>query len=269
MDIEGLVGGSDRGLRVEATVDRAEDEGAERVDAAGVVDEIDRDLRAQGTAERAENEKAYLKSDLVHYGVRVPVVRSVVKAALRRHPVAHRDEFVALAEALWVEPVHERRLAAAELLALRAGEVLDVADTDLVERLVRESRTWALVDALAPKVMGPLVQRYPETYPVLDRWAEDDDFWVRRAALLALLVPLRNGAGDFERFSRYADAMLDDKQFFVRKAIGWVLRDTGKKRPDLVFEWLLPRASRASGVTLREALKPLSAEQQAALRAAR
>ena len=79
---------------------------------------------------------------------------------------------------------------------------------------------------------------------------------------------MRRGGGDFERFSRYADAMLDEKEFFIRKAIGWVLRDTGKKRPDLVYDWILPRAHRASGVTLREALKPLSDEQRDAVRAA-
>ncbi len=59
--------------------------------------------------------------------------------------------------------------------------------------------------------------------------------------------------------------MLGEKEFFIRKAIGWVLRDTGRKRPDLVFAWLLPRAERASGVTLREAVKPLRPEQRDAL----
>lgn len=73
----------------------------------------------------------------------------------------------------------------------------------------------------------------------------------------------------FERFSRYADAMLDDSEFFIRKAIGWVLRDTAKKRPDLVYRWLLPRSSRASGVTIREAVKPLSIPQREAVLAAR
>jgi 3-methyladenine DNA glycosylase AlkD len=55
--------------------------------------------------------------------------------------------------------------------------------------------------------------------------------------------------------------MLDEREFFIRKAIGWVLRDTSRRRPDLVYAWLLPRAGRASGVTLREALKYLSPEQ--------
>jgi 3-methyladenine DNA glycosylase AlkD len=60
----------------------------------------------------------------------------------------------------------------------------------------------------------------------------------------------------------YADAMLDEKEFFIRKAIGWVLRDVSKRRPDEVYRWLSPRAKRASAVTIREAVKYLSAEQR-------
>ena len=87
--------------------------------------------------------------------------------------------------------------------------------------------------------------------------------------MLALLLPLRRGEGDFDRFSRYADAMLDEKEFFIRKAIGWILRETAKKRPAMVYEWLLPRAARAPGVTVREAVKPLSDQQRASILAAR
>ena len=229
---------------------------------------IDAELQAGGSAQRAARERAYLKSSLRHYGTSVPSVRAIAKAMARRYPGMTHDQLIALVEALWAVPVHERRVACVELLVLRLDQ-LGPADVVLLERLLRESRTWALVDGLAASVMGGLVDRYPELTTVLDRWAVDDDFWLRRSALLALLVPLRQGRGDFDRFGRYADAMLDEREFFIRKAIGWVLRDTGRKRPDLVFDWLLPRAARASGVTIREALKPLSATQRAASEGAR
>jgi 3-methyladenine DNA glycosylase AlkD len=151
-------------------------------------------------------------------------------------------------------------MAAVELISLR-GDLLELRDARLVEKMMREAKTWALVDGLATTVAGGLVIRFPAMDKVLDRWAEDRDFWVRRAALLALLKPLREGAGDFKRFGRYADSMLDEKEFFIRKAIGWVLRETSKKQPPLVYEWLLPRAGRASGLTVREAVKYLPAHQ--------
>ena len=233
-----------------------------------LADEIDRELHSRGTADRALKEEAYLKSDLVHYGTTVPDIRSVAKAFGKKHaPIAH-DDLISVVIALWAVPVHERRTAAVELLtqhvnALRSGDV------KLVERLLRESRTWALVDSLAASVVGTLFERDPKLGSVLDRWAADDDFWIRRSALLALLGGLRRGEGDFDRFSRYADSMLEEKEFFVRKAIGWVLRETAKKRPDLVYAWVLPKATRASGVTLREAVKPLSEEQRKAVLSAR
>lgn len=155
-----------------------------------------------------------------------------------------------------------------ELLACY-GMRLEARDGALLERLLRESRTWALVDPLAISVAGPLSERHPEAVGVLHRWAADGDFWLRRAALLSLLPELRRGAGDWDRFGGFADPMLDEREFFVRKAIGWVLRDTARRRPDLVYEWLLPRAHRASGVTLREAVKALSERQRAAVLAAR
>lgn len=238
-----------------------------RVDVAALVDEVDAGLRVRATPERAARERAYLKSTLEHYGTPVPEVRAVVRGLARARPVHDHDEVVALAEALWAAPVHERRLAAVELLAFRADR-LEPGDAVLAERLLREARTWALVDGLATAVMGPLVERHPGLGAVLDRWAGDEDFWLRRSALLALLVPLRRGEGDFERFARYADAMLGETEFFVRKAIGWVLRDTARRRPGLVATWLGPRAGRASGVTVREAVKPLPAEQRDAILAA-
>ncbi|MGH2787719.1 MAG: DNA alkylation repair protein [Actinomycetota bacterium] len=149
--------------------------------------------------------------------------------------------------------------AAVECLAARS-DLVEPRDVRIVERMIRESKTWALVDGLATTAVGNLVRR-PEVNKVLDRWVEDDDFWLRRSALLALLKPLRAGAGDFDRFARYADSMLEEKEFFIRKAVGWVLRETSKKQPQLVFDWLLPRAGRASGVTVREAVKYLPPEK--------
>jgi 3-methyladenine DNA glycosylase AlkD len=225
-------------------------------------------LRAAGDPGRAVQEKRYLKSELTHFGASVPAIRRVVTDFARRHPGLTRPDVLALVEGLWVVPVHERRMAAVELLDLY-GSLLEPADLRLVERLIRESRTWALVDGLAATVAGGLVERFPELADALDRWAADDDFWVRRSALLTLLVPLRRGEGDFDRFARYADEMLEEREFFIRKAIGWVLREAAKERPGLVARWLRPRAARASGVTVREAVKHLPHEEREGILAAR
>ena len=229
---------------------------------------IESQLCAAGDPGRAEQERRYLKSELVHFGVSVPATRLIVRSALAEGPpLAHRA-LIDLVNALWSSQVFECRRAAVEALELRR-EVLLPADIEVVESLLRGSGTWALVDELATHVVGDLVQRFPELASTLDRWASDEDFWIRRAALLALLLPLRRGEGDFDRFGRYADAMLEEREFFIRKAIGWVLRDTGRKRPQLVYDWLTPRVARASGTTVREAVKSLADDQRQAIAAAR
>lgn len=236
-------------------------------DPTDLAQRIDAELRGHFVPGRAEQERAYLKSELEHYGVPVPAVRSVVKRALRGAGL-DRGHATALAVELWAVPVHERRAAAVEVLVASVG-LLGSEDVPLLERLIRESRTWALVDLLAGSVLGPLVERDPGFVATLDRWAADPDFWIRRSVLLAHLEALRAGGGDFERFGRYADGMLEEREFFIRKAIGWVLRDTSRKRPELVFDWIRPRASRASGLTVREAVKRLSPEQREAVLVAR
>jgi len=229
---------------------------------------IEAALRAAGTPERAASEKAYLKSDLEFAGTSVPVLRATVRSWCAGRPELGRADVIAVARALWSRPVHDCRMASVELLDARTG-LLRAEDALLVEAMLRTARTWALVDSLAGHVMGKLAERYPELARTLDRWAADDDFWIRRSALLALLGPLRRGDGDFARFGRYADSMLEEKEFFIRKAIGWVLRDTARRRPALAAEWLAPRVHRASGVTMREAVKPLPPEVAAGLLAAR
>ncbi len=236
--------------------------------ASALAAEIETALRATAIPGRAEQERRYLKSSLVHLGSGMPAIRRVAVATRRAHPDLDRAGLLRLADALWARGIHECRAAAVELLELHADR-LEARDlSGVLERLLRESRTWALVDNLAASVAGPLVERFPALGATLDRWAEDEDFWIRRSALLAELVALCEGRGDFARFGRHADAMLEEQEFFVRKAIGWVLRDASRRDPDRVARWLLPRASRASGLTLREATKRLAPAARARILAA-
>jgi 3-methyladenine DNA glycosylase AlkD len=218
---------------------------------------LERALRAVGTRDRAEHEKRYLKSDLDFAGASVGQIQRAFRTWIAElpSPPGH-DELLLLVDALWRRPVHERRMAAVMLLEHHV-RLLTPADLRFVERLLRESGTWTLVDGISTDVVGAILAAETEsTQSVLDRWATDADFWLRRASLLSELRPLRRGAA-LEPFLRRADAMLDEKEFFIRKAIGWVLREVGKRRPAKVVAWLEPRIGRASGVTVREAVKYL------------
>jgi 3-methyladenine DNA glycosylase AlkD len=226
---------------------------ADPLDLAELARTIESELTRAGSPERAAGEKRYLKSEMDFLGATLADIRRVSRDAAT-DPGLDRDGAVELVEELWSVPTFERRMAAALILELHAGD-LRSADLSLIERLIRESRTWALVDVLSGDVVGEM-GLHRRIRRKLDRWAGDDDFWVRRSSLLAELTPLKHGA-PFEPFARRADAVLDETEFFVRKAIGWVLRETSKARPDEVYRWIAPRTHRASGVTMREAVKYL------------
>ncbi|MHC3390838.1 DNA alkylation repair protein [Streptomyces lavendulocolor] len=227
---------------------------------AAAADGVREALDRLGTAERAERERAYLRSDLTHLGVPVPEVRRTVKSALRALGPLSRDDTLRLAALLWSDEVYEQRQAAVETLTARAAAVLRAGDLAGLERYLRASGTWALVDPLAVHAVGAVVVRDPAACgDTLDRWARDEDFWLRRTALLALLPGVRAGTPDLPRLSRYADAMLDEREFFVRKAIGWVLREVSVRDPGFVAAWVGERRPRMSGLTWREAVRRLPA----------
>jgi len=234
-----------------------------------LVEELECELRAVGNEERAVRVKAYLKSDLDFLGVAAQPLRAVARTFLADHSEIDRDALLRLVQALWQRPVFDLKAVAVALLERRSN-VLASSDVELVEYLLRRSHTWALVDWLCTKVAAPVVEREPEmTAAVLKRWSRDEDFWIRRASMLAQLPALRAGAGDFELFASFASGMVGEKEFFIRKAIGWVLRDLSKKRPNLAFDFLLDHVSEVSGLTLREGSKYLSEEQRETLTLAR
>ena len=222
-------------------------------DPVAAVDEITMRLGELADPVRAEQDKRYLKSDLRHLGVGLPALRGVAVAAAKG---LDRERTLALVEELWQEPVHERRMAAIEVL-IRNTPLLTAADLAVAERLIRASHTWAYVDALAMNVVGGLVARYPALATTLDAWVDDENFWIRRTSLLALLPGVRSGGADLDRLSRYGDALIEEREFFIRKALGWVLRELAKSEPEWVTAWVRDRVPVVSGVTIREAVRHL------------
>jgi 3-methyladenine DNA glycosylase AlkD len=218
-------------------------------------------LTARASPERAAGAKAYLKSELEFLGVDASGLRATAREILEGHPEIDHGRLVALVRALWKEPVFELKAFGVALLE-RRPDLLSADDLGLLEELLRSSGTWALVDWICTKVASPVVMRAPRARRVLERWSRDGDFWLRRAALLSLLPELRAGRGDFALFARFASRLVDEREFFIRKAIGWVLRDVSKKRPELAFAFLAEHIDRVSGLTLREGSKYLTEAQR-------
>jgi 3-methyladenine DNA glycosylase AlkD len=215
-------------------------------------------FRAEGNAARAAAEKAYLKSELRFHGVTAPQVRRAAVEFCRAEKTPSRAALIALVDALYETDWFDLRSAGLAVLEARIGLLL-ASDADWLLSLVRRSANWAQVDWLSVHMIGRLVEAHPKLKTKLRRWARDRDFWVRRASLLALLLGLRRGDGDFALFAELAAPMLEEREFFIRKAIGWVLREASKKQPELTHAFLRQHRERVSGLTLKEGARRLPA----------
>jgi 3-methyladenine DNA glycosylase AlkD len=214
--------------------------------------------RELGHPERVAAERAYMKSTLDFHGVSLPDIRATAAALLKRHPDLSHDRLLQLVRALYATRYFDLHSAAVALLERRRSQ-LQPGDLPLLVDLVRRSANWAHVDWLATKVVGAVVAKLPPSTrrAHIRRWAGDQDMWVRRTALLAEHDVLRAGGGDFALFAAIAAPMLGDKEFFIRKAIGWVLREVSKRRPEPVFAFLRAHQHEMAGLTFREGSRQL------------
>lgn len=210
-------------------------------------DFIDAALQREGSWTRAEDARArwgseFQGSELQFYGSSVGAVRGTIRDTFRRYRELHHDDITALSSELWRVPVFERRLAAVVLLQTKV-HLLKHSDLTRIEGFIRSGRLPALVDSLAADVVGPLVGNQGPAerargQAVVDRWAQDRDAWLRRAALLVPLQALRSGAGDWDAFVRLAERMMQEldgpaDEAGIRDAISFVVSEMAKKRPDL------------------------------------
>lgn len=212
-------------------------------------DSIRHALQESADPVRAAGQQAYMKSSMPFWGVTLPETRRITREAARGIP----DPLALLeaAEDLWDGASRrEERYAAMALLRLRPL-VGDPRALALAERMVRTGRWWDITDELAHVVSESLDRRPDETEALVRRWASDDDLWIRRIAILSQLG--RRGRVHPDLLADAVAVNLADREFFIRKAIGWALRDYARTDPDWVCAFV--RERELSPLSRREALK--------------
>ncbi|WP_307862035.1 DNA alkylation repair protein [Nocardioides sp. SYSU D00065] len=220
-------------------------------------------LAEAGDPARAAQQQAYMKSALPFVGLGAPALRALLRPLLVEHRFDDRGSWQAAVLELWEDATHrEEWYAAIALVRHRAyRQWLDPELLPLLEQLVRSGAWWDVVDEIAAHPVGAVLSAHrAETTPVLDAWAVDgESLWVRRTAMLA---QLRHGERtDTDLLERVLVANLDDtaygREFFVRKALGWALRQHARTDPAWVRAFVATHADRLSGLSRREALKHL------------
>ena len=238
-------------------------------------------LKQNANSERAAKEKAYLYSDLKHYGVNTQEKRKFIKKYQKNLENLSKQEALKLVKYYWDKPFFEERSLALTILNLHK-ESLTTKDMPLIEKLMRESRGWAFLDNLIIPVMPVILEKDPKAYEYLKKWIKDDDFWVRRSALLAQVLFFRkNSGGDKQLFfdlakSQFDESWINEKytdplqrkraRFFIRKAIGWTIREISNKDPKTAYKFLRTNKTEMSGLSFRDGSRKLSQEMQDSLK---
>ena len=220
-------------------------------------------LAEVGDPERAAQQRAYMKSDLPYVGLGSPELERLLRPLLAEHRFVDRGSWEAAVLELWEDATHrEEWYAAIALLRHRAyREWLDPDLLPLLEELVRTGAWWDVVDEVAGHLVGRVLLDHRDVVtPVMDVWAVDpDSLWVRRTAMLSQLRHREDT--DVDLLARVLVANLDDtahgKDFFIRRALGWALRQHARTDPEWVLTFVGTHADRLSGLSRREALKHL------------
>ena len=199
-----------------------------------------------------------MKSELPFHGVRVPEVRRLARATIRAHPLPDAHAWEETVLEVWRSATHrEQRYGAIELAYAPAyRRWLRPARLPMVEEMIVTGAWWDYVDQLAAKHMGHLLASYPEDIrPVLLTWAEDTDIWRRRTSILAQLK--FKADTDADLLFALIEPSLAEKEFFLRKAIGWALREYSKTRPEAVTDYVAANHRRLSPLSRREAMRAI------------
>ncbi|MGW0826871.1 DNA alkylation repair protein [Streptomyces sp. NPDC002845] len=207
---------------------------------------------AAADPERAVVIRAYMKDVAPFLGLTTPLRRSLSRTVVADTPRPDEADCTAVALRCWQLPEREYHYFAVDYLR-RHVKHLSSGFLPVARHLATTVPWWDTVDALAAHVVGGLVAADPGLKADMDAWIEDDDLWAARTALLHQLRYKQ--ATDAERLFAYCVRQSGHPNFFIRKAIGWCLREYAKTEPDAVREFVARERARLSPLSVREALK--------------
>ncbi len=217
---------------------------------AELLEQVRAGLAAAGDPRRAVSQQAYMKSQMPYHGVTSPGCRAVFTPIFAQLDLSTRERWTDAVHELWRgAEFREERYAAVALTGVRAAEPYQTPQAlGLYEEMIVTGAWWDFVDPLASRRVGGLLTRDPEALrPAMLAWSRDRDMWKRRTSILCQLSFKTDT--DLELLTACIQPSLGSPEFFLRKAIGWALRQYAWTDP----EWV-------SGYVWRARIRAQSAE---------
>jgi 3-methyladenine DNA glycosylase AlkD len=205
---------------------------------------------------KAPRMQAYMKSTMPFRGVSAPEQKVLWRQIFPAHTLSSRKEWERVALTLWRDAsFREERYAAVALTALRSfAAYRTMPSVPMFEEMIVSGAWWDFVDAIAGRQLGDILRTDPTRMSkLMRRWARDPNMWKRRAAILCQLGFKRET--DLTLLYDCIEPSFGDREFFIRKAIGWALRQYAWVNPREVTRYVRANRDRLGGLSVREALK--------------
>lgn len=221
--------------------------------AEAIVTALRDEFGRHANAENAMHMRSYLRDQFEFFGIKSPRRRELLRTVLKRAGLPPVAELNPLVRLLWQQPQREMQHSAMELLQRRDRE-LTLEDLPLLEHMITTNSWWDTVDFIAYKLVGRLLARHPEVETTIARrFSNSENLWLNRVSIIFQL--LRKSKTNQELLAEMIDNHRSHSDFFIRKAIGWALRDYAKTDPEWVIGFVGKRE--LSTLSRGEALKNL------------
>lgn len=199
----------------------------------------------------ALEQKAYMQNQFEYYGIKSPQRREITKPFLDKKFLPKKSELEKYVKTLWQKPERDYQYFAQEL-AFKYIKELDKTDIELFEFMVTNKSWWDTIDFVAPKLIHAYFKTYPkERDAYIKKWIASENIWLQRSALIFQLKDKENIDTDLLTFIIHS--LLGSKEFFINKAIGWILREYSKTNPNWVIDFV--EMNELSNLSRREALR--------------
>jgi len=203
-------------------------------------------------SEIAAKQKAYMRNKFEFYGLKAAERRTVQKPFLVKEFLPPKVDLETYVKTLWHKPEREYHHVAQEL-AFKYIKKLEKKDIKLYEYMITQQSWWDTVDYIATKLVGAYIKKYPEERDkCVARWLASGNIWLQRTALIFQLKYKDDLDAKF--MGETIHALLGSKEFFINKAIGWVLREYSRTDPEWVQDFVT-KTPELNGLSRREALR--------------
>lgn len=216
--------------------------------------ELQNVFRDNASADNAAPMQAYMKNLFAYLGIRNENRKALLKPILQKYSDEIKHDFRQIVLELWQLPEREFHYCAMEILQKEIKRDLKIEDISLIETLLVTHSWWDSVDAIAKHVLGKYLEVFPDEIPlVIKRFSNSGNMWLNRSAILFQLgYKNKTNAGIlFRECAKHGHS----KEFFIRKAIGWALREYAKTNAEAVRKFVFETP--LSPLSEREALKNL------------